>query len=263
MGIPVTQGQLFSNDSSLLDVVIDERFAAAFWPNGSALDAQFQISGGNRPSGAFYHVVGVTREMRTDTQLTPEGNPVFVVYRRIEPRSYPLTFVIKVTDERAITAIAATARSAGPRLRVLTDTVDRRYARLYGDTRLAAAITGSFGVLAWVIATAGIFAVMAFLVAGRTREIGIRMALGADRGNVLRMILRSSMKFVAAGTVMGLVAAAAATQYISTQLYGVTPTDPLTYAGVAALVISTAALATWWPARQAARVDPAITLRAE
>jgi ABC-type antimicrobial peptide transport system permease subunit len=146
---------------------------------------------------------------------------------------------------------------------VRVESIEARYRNLEGDTRLAAAITGGFAVVALVVATAGIYAVMAFLVTGRRREIGIRMALGADRRAVRTLIFGSALRFVLAGTVMGLAAAAVAVQAIAAQLFGVAPVDPATYAGVAALVAVTAILATWWPARRAAAVDPAVTLRAE
>ncbi len=159
--------------------------------------------------------------------------------------------------------LSAVARSAGPRLRVLTDTVEERYARLYGDTRLAASIGSAFGSLAWVVAASGIYAVMAFLVSGRTREIGIRMALGADEYSVRRMVLTASLRAVLIGAGLGLVTSALVFQTISSQLFLVTPTDPLTYAAVTVVVLITALIATWAPARRAARVDPAITLRSE
>jgi putative ABC transport system permease protein len=257
MGISLIQGRMFDSAGGADQVVIDERFARAYWPNGDALGARYAIGGRN------HEVIGVTRALRTDLTETPEGHPVFVVYKPIPPTSNPLTFVIKVTDERAIDEIEAVARSAGPRLRVLTDTIEARYARVYGDTRLAAAITSGFGALAWVVAAAGIYAVMAFLVAGRTREIGIRMALGADEGSVRRMVLQSSLRSVTVGIVLGLAASAVAYQSISARLFGVTPTDLRTYAGVTGLVVITALLATWLPASRAARVDPAVTLRSE
>lgn len=257
MGISLIQGRLFDSDGARNQVVIDERFARAFWPNGDAVGAHYAIG------GSKHEVIGVTRALRTDLTETPEGHPIFVVYSPLPKTSNPLTFVIKVGDERVITDIAAVARSAGPRLRVLTDTIEQRYARVYGDTRLAAAITSGFGVLAWLVAAAGIYAVMAFLVAGRTREIGIRMALGADAQSVRRMVLRSSLQSVALGVVLGLAASALAYQSISARLFGVTPTDPHTYASVTGLVLVTALLATWFPARRATRIDPAITLRSE
>lgn len=257
MGISLIQGRLFDAEGPRNQVVIDERFARAFWPDGDAVGTQYAIG------GSKHEVIGVTRALRTDLNETPEGDPIFVVYSPLPRTSNPLTFVIKVSDERVVTNVAAVARSAGPRLRVLTDTIEQRYARVYGDTRLAAAITSGFGALAWLVAGVGIYAVMAFLVAGRTREIGIRMALGADEYSVRRMVLRSSLRSVTLGVVLGLAASALAYQSISAQLFDVTPTDPQTYASVTVLVLVTALLATWVPARRAARVDPAITLRAE
>jgi len=128
---------------------------------------------------------------------------------------------------------------------------------------MATAIISSFAVVAFVIAVAGVFGVMTFLVTNRTREIGIRMALGAERTDVRRMVLGSSLRLVVAGVIVGAAAAALSGRWLESQLFGVTPTDPLTYAIVIATVVTTAIAATWHPASRAARVDPAITLRAE
>jgi ABC-type antimicrobial peptide transport system permease subunit len=210
-----------------------------------------------------FEIIGVSRQMRADRLETTTGENVFISYIRLSPKSAPLTFVAKLDDEGRVPMIGEALRSVAPRLIVRTDTVEARYRRLDGDTRLAAAITGGFGAIAWIVATCGIFAVMAFLVAGRTREIGIRMALGADRASVRWMVLGSALRAVLLGTALGLGASAVASQWIAAQLYGVTATDPVTYLSVAALILITAMFATWWPARKAAGVDPAITLRAE
>jgi putative ABC transport system permease protein len=263
MSIALIAGRFFDETSRPEEVVIDERFARRFWPDRSPLGSRFNI-GNTRTAGRDeYEVVGVSRQMRADRHETATGENVFVSYIRLSPTSTPLTFVAKLDSEARLPSLTEAARTVAPRLLVRGDTVEARYRRLEGNTRVAATITGAFGAVAWIVATSGIFAVMAFLVSGRTREIGIRMALGADHGRVLRMVFGSSLRFVAIGTATGLLAAAALAQYISAQLYGVTATDPVTYAMVAAIVMATAGLATWWPARQAARVDPAITLRAD
>jgi predicted permease len=263
MSISLVTGQFFDANSRPDQVVIDQRFARTVWPNASPLGARFNIGSTGVGGVKEYEVIGVSREMRADRMATATGDNVFVSYIRLSPDSAPLTFVAKLDHERRLPLLADAARSVSPRLLVRTDTIEARYRRLEGDTRLAAAITGGFGAIAWIVATCGIFAVMAFIVAGRTREIGIRMALGADRASVGRMVLGSSLRAVLVGVAIGLVISAVASQWIAAQLYGVTPTDPLTYATVAALVIATALLATWWPARRAAGVDPAVTLRAE
>jgi ABC-type antimicrobial peptide transport system permease subunit len=120
-----------------------------------------------------------------------------------------------------------------------------------------------FAVVALAIAVAGVFGVMASLVSSRTREIGIRVALGAKPREVSQLVLSSSLRLILLGVAVGLVAAVVASRYVESQLFGVTPTDPLTYTVVAGTVVLAAILATWQPVRRAARVDPAITLRAE
>jgi ABC-type antimicrobial peptide transport system permease subunit len=117
--------------------------------------------------------------------------------------------------------------------------------------------------LAFVIAMAGLYAVIAFLVASRTREIGVRMALGADRTAIRRMVIGSAGRLALIGVTLGTVAAVAAARWIESQLFGVSMSDPSTYVLVCGAVLTTALIATWYPARQAARVDPTVTLRAE
>jgi ABC-type antimicrobial peptide transport system permease subunit len=188
---------------------------------------------------------------------------VFAFYAAPSPTSSYLTFVARLDDERQLPAVAGLVRSVAERSVIRTDTIAARYARLDGDKRLAASITSGFALLAFLVAIAGIYGVMAFLVAGRRREIGIRMALGADAGAVQRFVFRSSLAAVVAGALIGVTAALIASRWIASQLYGVTATDPATYAGVCGVVVATALLATWVPARRAARIDPAMTLKAE
>jgi putative ABC transport system permease protein len=160
-------------------------------------------------------------------------------------------------------AVGQVVRSVAGRTVVRLDTIDARYARLHADSRLAASVTSGFGVVAFVVACSGIYAVMAFLVSARRREIGIRMALGANQSQVKRLVFRSSLPAAAAGIAFGLAAAALATRAVASQLFGVTATDVPTYIAVSAILMAAAATATWWPARWASLVDPAITLRAE
>jgi putative ABC transport system permease protein len=263
MSIVAVEGRLFDTTTRQDQIVIDERFAKRYWPDESPIGARFRIGSTGMAGVREYEVIGVSRSMRADRVATEGGNDVFFGYFRMTPTSNPLNFVVRMDDERGVGMLTDAVRSIGPRLLVRADTVEARYRRLEADNRLAAAITSGFGTLAWFVAAAGIYAVMAFLVAGRTREIGIRMALGADDRSVRRMVLGTSLKPVLTGAAVGLTASALAFQSIASQLFGVTPTDPQTYASVTGLVLVTALLATWFPARRAARVDPAITLRAE
>jgi ABC-type antimicrobial peptide transport system permease subunit len=124
-------------------------------------------------------------------------------------------------------------------------------------------VVGGFSVLAFLAAIAGVYGLMAFLVSGRLREIGVRIALGASPGDISRLILGSSARLVATGAALGAIAAVTASRWIESALFGITGTDPATYVAVVLLVIISALAATWKPARHASRVDPARMLRAD
>jgi predicted permease len=262
VGVPVVDGRPLSASSGADEVVIDERFARRFWPGKSAIGHTFRVGSTRMGAVSEFRIVGLSKGFRADRTATDTGEDIYVSYIRLSPEFSPLRFVARLDDQRRAAALAGLVRAVASRVVVRTDTIANRYAQLDGDTRLMATIASGFGLLALVVATAGVYAVMAFLVSGRAREIGIRMALGADRGGVQRLIFGSSLRFVAAGASIGVIGAIAASRAIATQLFGVTATDPATYAAVAVYVIATALAATWWPARRAARVDPAVTLRA-
>jgi ABC-type lipoprotein release transport system permease subunit len=225
-------------------------------------------------------IVGVAGHVRTEAVRQPGGVPALFLFYTPSPaaRSAPIatragsrtgpswSFVqltIRLSSPERAEQVFRAARAMAPTFEMEGRLVDDVYAEYESDTRLMARIIAAFGLLAFAIAIAGVYGVMAFLVAGRRREIGIRITIGADRGDIANLILGSSMRLTLAGAAVGGAGAIAAARLIQSQLYGIAPTDPITYLVVIALVTAAAVLATLHPLRQAWRMDPAITLRAE
>jgi ABC-type antimicrobial peptide transport system permease subunit len=142
-------------------------------------------------------------------------------------------------------------------------TFSQVYAASLGSRRFNLILIGSFGIAALVLATTGVFGVMAYSVSRRTREIGVRVALGAGTGDVLRMVLGQGLRTIVIGIAIGIAAALALTRTVASLLFGVTATDPLTFIGVTLLLVAAALLACYIPARRATRVDPMVALRCE
>jgi len=142
-------------------------------------------------------------------------------------------------------------------------TFSQVYAASLGSRRFNVVLLGFFGVTALLLATTGVFGVMAYSVSRRTREIGVRVALGAATGDVLRVILGRGLRTIFIGVAAGITGALALTRTVKSLLFGVTATDPLTFGGVTALLVGAALLACYIPARRATKVDPMVALRSE
>jgi predicted permease len=272
--LPLRAGRTFAPGEPATSVIVPETFAQQFWPGTSAIGRRFK----QQSDAGWLDIVGVTARMRNE--LDTRGAPSRVEHQIFLPRRpltaaqamtasgspfayYTVAFAVRLTDLSATAGVLDAVRAVDSRLLARAEVVDDLYAALFTDTRVATSVVTAFGVLAFAVALAGIYGVMAFLVAGRGREIAIRMALGADGRDVRRHVLRAALGFVLAGAAAGLLGAWAASRFVASQLYGVSPTDAATYAGVALIVVSAAILATWQPARRASRVDPAVALRAE
>jgi putative ABC transport system permease protein len=279
IGLPLRRGRWLAQDDPPTAVVITEAFAQRFWPGVDPVGHRFRPS----PNHPWYDVVGVVGDIRTNARRAAlSSDRTFFAYSlRPEPTPPPppkpgapppratggswrfLNVTVRMDSPDRADAVLSAARAIDRRVRVELQFVDDAYSGMHADTLLATRVVGAFAGMAFLVAMVGVYGVMAFLVAGRTREIGIRMALGADRRDISRLVLRSAVTMVGIGAVIGIAGALVAARWTASQFFGVTATSPWIYLAVTAVVVLTSILATWRPARSAARVDPAITLRSE
>ncbi|MCA1615741.1 MAG: ABC transporter permease [Acidobacteria bacterium] len=248
------------DERSLPVAIVNETFARRFWPGEDPLGRRFRLGG---PESPLLEVVGVVEDGKyAGLSEEPQG---YVV--RPLAQAYTGTNTVILRTERdakeLLAAVVGEMRQLDPHLPVSGKPLEERLAMPLLPVRVAATLLGGFGLLALALAAIGIYGVMSYAVSRRTREIGIRMALGAQASNVLRLTIRQGMTPVLAGVGAGLAAALGLTRLARSLLFGVSAADPLTYAGVAALLTTVALLACYVPARRATKVDPLVALRSE
>jgi putative ABC transport system permease protein len=217
------------------------------------------------PKAVVRQIVGVSHQVKVEGLAEKENLAEIYVPQAQNPWFWSAIAVQTEGDPRAFTnpVRAAIARIDKEEAVTRIRTMDQVVAETVSEPRFRAGITGAFAVLALALAAVGIFGVLAFSVSQRTREFGIRMALGAQSGDVLGMVLREALKIAAVGVMAGLIAAAILTRSLASLLFGVAPLDAVTFAGAAALLAVVALAACALPAWRAARVDPAVTLHQE
>ena len=267
MSIPLLAGRALSDhdtEKSPSVAVISETMAHRYWPGEDAIGKRFSV--GRVTSDAdWIQVVGVVKDVR-QFELTREPRPqMYLAYGQAD-FFWPEDLVVKTDVDPA--SMAATVRKAVwdvdkdqpvSNIRTMDDILADSIAR----QRFSMLLLGVFAGVALLLAAVGIYGVMSYSVAQRTHEIGIRMALGAQTSAVLKLAVGYGLKLVIIGVLIGLVAAFALTRLMSTLLFGVTATDPATFALISLLLISVAAIASYIPARRATKVDPLIALRYE
>lgn len=241
--------------------IVNETFARRFFPGGEAIGKRFNFGG---PSDPYWEVIGVA----ADGKYNSLGEqPMPLVYRPLF-RNYEstATLVARTTSDPQATigGIRNEIHNLDPDLPLYeVKTLTEHMSIPLFPARVAALVLGSFGVIALLLAAFGIYGVMSYVVSQRTHEIGIRMALGAQAGDVLRLVVRQGMWLALIGMCIGLIAAFALTRIMSSLLYGVSATDPVTFAGVSLVLAVVAFVACLLPARRATKVDPMIALRYE
>ena len=263
-GIEVVRGRNFS-DADRADsqpvAIVSEAMARRFWPDGDAVGRLVRRRGDGDPP---WLVVGVASDAKVRTLGEAPRNMVYLPYSQ---RFRPLMTVVartSVDPERTALALLAAGRELDPDLWVFeTKTMDRHLALMRLPQQLSAFVLSAFGVLALALAAVGLYGVVGYCVARRTREIGIRMALGADGGRVVRMLVAGGLRLVVAGGALGLALALAVTRLLGGLLFEVDALDPLTFLGVPLVLGAAALLAAWLPARRASRVNPVVALRTD
>jgi putative ABC transport system permease protein len=243
--------------------VVSRRLAERLWPGQDPIGQRFQMASNATPL-VWTTVVGVSAPV---LHQSLDGDPGLDVYRPYTQASTAGPwYVIRTTGDPMTLANAATAivGQTDPNQSFL-DVLryDQRIANSMWQRRLAGGLLGSFAVLALLLAAVGLYGVLSQLVAQRTRDLGVRIALGASRRDVLALVLRQGMRLAMVGAAIGLVAAAIAARGMRGVLYEISPHDPLTLLAVTVTLIAIAALACYVPARRAMRVDPIVALRAE
>ena len=265
LGTPLRRGR----DFGPLDVaggprvtILNDTAARRFWPNDDAVGKRLDLRTGPNEWQPF-EIIGVAGDTKS-SKLTESVRPnMFVPLSQF----YSGGMTLHVRTERAATGLAPVLRGAvqalDSKLPVEIKTLDERITGTLTSERMISWLLTAFGLLALALAAVGIYGVLAFAVSQRTHEIGIRMALGAQRRDVLSLVLRQGMRLASAGIALGFAFSFALTRLLRSLLFGISPTDPLTFAAIPVLLAVVAMLASYLPARRAARVDPMVALRCE
>ena len=264
LNIPLLRGRDFNaqdRDGAPGAVIVNETFARRYFPGQDPLGQRVSLGGAQGP---WLEVVGLARDGK---YVTLGEVPAPFLYQPLAQRHESgMVLLVRTSGDpsQLVSAVRDEVHSIEPNLpltnaRVMEDLLSTS---LY-PARMGAILIGVFGLLALLLASVGLYGVMSYSVSRRTREIGIRMALGARGGDVLRLVLRQSMTLVALGVGLGLGAAFAATRLLSGFLYGISPTDPAAFIGIAALLSIVSLAASLVPARRAATVDPLVAFRYE
>jgi predicted permease len=266
MGIPILRGRAFretDRGDAPMVVVVNEAFVRQFFDGREPVGQAITVGMARTPNAT---VVGVVKDGIYDpNKMRDPTRPfMYLPYAQASPRGVTV-HVRSTADPRAIIpAVRRAIADVAPALPVLTPTtLDERVRTAFFLQRIGSTVLGALGAVAVVLAALGLYGVVAYAVAQRTREVGIRMALGARRGQVITVFLEYGLKLTFLGLGLGLVGALWAGRLLTNQLYGVSAADPLTLGGVAVVLAGTAMVAAWIPARRAARVDPIVAIRTE
>jgi putative ABC transport system permease protein len=266
MGIPLLSGRLLDESdtaSAPQAALISASMARRHFGSGNSLGKRLHVGPRDRP---WYTIVGVVGDVKQTSLAINETDAVYLSSEQTWFADDTLSFVIRTRGQPAelTPAIESAIWSIDknqPVVRVMT--MDRMIAITEAERRFVLILFEAFGIVALVLAAVGIYGLLSGNVTERTREIGVRAALGASRGDIVALILRDGMRLTVLGIIVGLCGGIAATRAITTLLFGTSPLDPIAWVGVVLILAGVSAIACWAPAWRASRIDPSITLRAD
>jgi ABC-type antimicrobial peptide transport system permease subunit len=267
LGIPLLRGRLF-DDRDTMDAphvaLISQSLAREKWPNQDPIGRSIEfgnIDGDLR----LLTVIGVVGDVREASLEKPPRPTIYVNYRQRPQATYQFSAVVRTAGDPAsvIASARKIVRDLDPDVPPSTSSFTAIFAASTGGRRFNLVLFGIFAGTALLLAVAGIYGVLAYSVARRTREMGVRMALGASAGNVMRLVLGQAAVTTGIGVLLGLVGSFILMRFLQSMLYEISAADPMTFAGVALLLIGVALLAAYLPARRATKVDPIVALRYE
>jgi predicted permease len=264
LGIPLLSGRLFNesdNDKAPQVAVINEAFARTYWPNQDPLGKRFKAT---REGSPWITVVGMIANVRTESLAGAEAPRVYLNLYQTGAKHLAIFLRGDLDPSEIPHEVREQVQSVDPTLPVFgAQTLNETLFASLAERRFSMEMIALFALTALLLAGLGIYGVISYVVSERTHEIGIRLALGAQKGTILQMVLCQGLRLAVVGAAVGLVGALIVSHLMAGLLYGVSPTDPLTFAGVALLLIGVALVACYIPARRAIRVDPLVALRYE
>jgi predicted permease len=266
MEIPLVRGRFFNDHDTregMRVVIVDEHMAGQLWPGTDAVGQRVRVGGADSTS-PWLTVVGVVGRVKQDALDSDPRIAMYFPHAQFTGRSMNVAICTSGDPARLAPAARAEIRALDPDLPIYNvKTMEERVSTSLATRRFAMLLLGLFAVVAMVLAALGVYSVLAYLVNQSTRELGIRLALGATPRAVLMLIVKQGLSVTLAGVVIGLTSAFVLTRFMESLLFGVSAVDPLTFTVVPLVLASAALLASYAPARRAARVEPVVSLRAE